>query len=302
LKLLRQTLWVPRYCFNVLAYCVRCWRGRVLAWLATALAIGAVLSMASGSELFLVLSERSLNEQARSASELQVFLSDSAQQPQVDLLEHRISSLHGVRSVTYRSKAEALRLARRSSTLATIAENTAANPFPASLVVDLSDPAAAGAVDAVASQDPATDHDVPLSYTPAQGRRLSAFLSMAQAVVVGVALAALVVASLVALVLIRSELRARRAELRILTLVGTPRPVIRLPVLLEAIALAIAGSLVAFLSLTYVGTNVVPAVNTYLPFLQLGSAAGAMQVIELATLGSSVVALGACSMLVRLPR
>ncbi len=294
--------WAPRYAFNVLVYCVRCWRGRVLAWFGSAVAIGCVLSLAAGSELFLVLSERSLNQQARSASELQVFIQDGAQQSQVDDLQHRISTMSGVRRVTYRSKTEALRLARQNTTLANIAENTTANPFPASLVVDLDEPSAASDVATAAAKDPVADHDVPASYTPAQGRRLSAFLSMAQAVVVGVALAALAVASLVALVLLRSELRARRAELRILTLVGTPRPVIRLPVLLEAIALALAGSLVAFLSLTYVGDHVVPAVNTYLPFLQLGSAAGAMQAIEVVTLTSSVLALGVCSLLVWLPR
>jgi cell division protein FtsX len=125
---------------------------------------------------------------------------------------------------------------------------------------------------------------------------------MAQAVVVGVALAALAIASLVALVLLRSEIRARRTELRILTLVGTPRPVIRFPVFMEAVALAIAGSVVASLTLSYVGDHVVPAVNQYLPFLQLGSAAGAVQVISLTTVASSVLALGVCSLLVRLPR
>jgi cell division transport system permease protein len=302
LRLVPTWIWAPRYCFNVLAYCVRCWRGRAVAWLATAVAIGAVLSLAAGSELFLVLSERSLNEQVRSASELQVFLSDDAQQGQVDQLKGRISGMHGVRSVTYRSKAEALNLARESSTLANIAANTTANPFPASLVVNLDDPAAAGTVATFAAKDPAADHDVPASYTPAQGRRLSAFLSMAQAVVVGVALAALAVASLVALVLLRSEIRARRTELRILTLVGTPRPVIRFPVFMEAVALAIAGSVVASLTLSYIGDHVVPAVNQYLPFLQLGSAAGAVQVISLTTVGSSVLALGVCSLLVRLPR
>jgi len=265
-------------------------------------AIGAVLSLASGSELFLVLSERSLNEQVRSASELQVFLADDAPKAQVDQLQSRIGAQRGVRSVAYRSKAQALSLARQNATLANIADNTSANPFPASLVVTLDDPSAAGSVVTLAAKDPATDHEVTASYTPAQGQRLSQFLSMAQAVVVGVALGALVVASLVALVLLRSEIRARRTELRILTLVGTPRPVIRFPVLMEAVALAVAGSVVAFLSLTYVGDHVVPAVNQYLPFLQLGSAAAAVQVISLATLSSSVVALGVCSLLVRLPR
>ena len=302
LRAVSRWVWAPRYCFNVMVYCVRCWRGRMVAWLATAVAIGAVLSLAAGSELFLVLSERSLNQQARSASELQVFLSDDAQQAQVDQLQARLRGQQGVRSVSYRSKAEALRLARQSSTLANIAETTNNNPFPASLVVNLDDPSVAGRVATMAAQDPAADHDVPASYTPAQGRRLSAFLSMAQAVVVGVAVAALAVASLVALVLLRSEIRARRAELRILTLVGTPRPVIRFPVFVEAVALAVAGSVVASLALSYVGDHVVPAVNQYLPFLQLGSAAAAVQIISLTTLVSSVLALGVCSLLVRLPR
>lgn len=299
---LAGALWAVRYVANVLAYCVRCWRGRVGAWLATAVAIGAVLSLAAGAELFLVLSQRSLSQQVRSASEFQVFLADDARAGQVDDLKGKIRALPGVRSVTYRGKSEALALARRNATLASIADNAPANPFPASLLVELSDPSAADRVTAVAVQDPATDRDVPSSYTPAEGRRLSAFLSMAQAVVVGVALGALAVASLVALVLLRSEIRARRAELRILTLVGTPRPVIRLPVLLEAVALAVAGSAVAALTLTLVGEHVVPAVNTYVPFLQMGSAVGAVAAIKLVTLGSSVLALGACSLLVRLPR
>jgi cell division protein FtsX len=295
-------IWAPRYVFNVLAYCVRCWRSRSVAWLATAVAIGAVLSLAAGAELFLVLSERSLSQQVRSASELQVFLADDAQPAQVDQLRGRIAGLPGVRTVVYRSKAEALNLARQNATLNNIAQNTASNPFPASLVVQLDDPSAAGRVATLAAKDPSVDRDVPASYTPAQGQRLSAFLSMAQAVVVGVALAALIVASLVALVLLRSEIRARRAELRILILVGTPRPVIRLPVLLEGLALAVTGSVVASLTLNYVGDHVVPAVNQYLPFLQLGSAADAVQLLSVTTLASSVLSLGVCSLLVRLPR
>jgi cell division transport system permease protein len=302
LRAVSRWIWAPRYAFNVLMYCIRCWRGRAFAWLATAAAIGAVLSLAAGSELFLVLSERSLNQQVRSASELQVFLNDGAQQAQVDQLKGRIAAQPGVRSVTYRSKAEALRLARKNTTLANIADSTAANPFPASLVVNLDNPSAAGSVATLAAQDPAADHDVPASYTPAQGKQLSAFLSMAQAVVVGVAVAALAVASLVALDQLRSEIRARRAELRILTLVGTPRPVIRFPVFVEAVGLGVAGSVVASLALSYVGDHVVPAVNQYLPFLQLGSAAAAVQIISLTTLVSSVLALGVCSLLVRLPR
>jgi cell division transport system permease protein len=294
--------WLPRYVLSLLAYCFRWWRGRLLAWLATALAVGAVLALAASSELFLVLAERSLTQQARSASEFQVFLADDATSEQVDALSQKISALPGVRNVSYRSKAEAMRRASQDPALKNVGAGSSDNPFPASLVVQLTVPSAAGQVAAVAEGDPAADRNVPVSYTPAEGERLSAFLSTAQALVVGIAVGALTIASLVALVLLRGEIRARRQELRILALLGTPRRVIRLPVLLEAVSLAVAGSAVAIAALFYVGGHVVPAVNTSLPFLHLGSTAYAIQVLSVATLASSVLALGVCSWLVRLPR
>jgi cell division transport system permease protein len=239
----------------------------------------------------------------QSASEFQVFLADGAQPQQVAALQQQIGNLPGVKGTRYRSKDEALGIAKRSSTLASIATaNSSDNPFPASIVVNLQDPAAADRVAAAASASKATDSQVPTSYTPTQARRISTALSLAQAVVIGIGLAALGVASLVALALIRGELRARRAELRILVLVGTPRPIIRLPVFVEAISVAVVGTVIATAALLFVGVRVVPAVNTALPFLQLGSAVEATTAIALATLVSSVLALGACSLMVRLPR
>jgi cell division protein FtsX len=294
--------WAPRYTAGVVGYCFQCWRHRALAWLATAIAVGGVLTLAANTELFVVLGERSLSTQLRAASEFQVFLADGAKQDQVDELKSHITGLPGVKKVTYRSKEEALKLARQDQSLASMAQQTSANPFPASLVVDLSDPSMAPQVSAEAQKGAATDHNVPASYTPDQARRLSAFLQLAKAVVLGIALAGLGIASFVALVLLRSEIRIRRAELRILTLVGTPRPVIRLPLLAEAVALAIAGSAIATAVLFYVGGRVEPAVDTYLPFLQLGNATQSVELISLATLASSVLALGVSSLLVRLPR
>jgi cell division transport system permease protein len=266
------------------------------------MAIGAVLSLAAGAELFLVLAERSLSQQARSASEFQVFLADDARPDQVDALSRKIGAVPGVRRVSYRSKSDALAVAQHEAALADIAAKASANPFPASLVVDLEDPAAATRVAAAAADDPSTDREVPFSYTPDQGRRLSGFLSMARAVVAGVALGALGLASLVALVLIRSEVRSRRAELSMLALVGTPRPVIRLPVLVEALSLGLVGSLIAAIAVAYAAGHLVPAVNGSLPFLQLGSGTSAVQTISLATLAGSLLALGGSSLLVRLPR
>jgi cell division transport system permease protein len=294
--------WAPRYAGSVFGYCWRFWRHRAMAWVATAAAVGAVLTVASTTELFLVLGERSLQQQLRSASEFQVFLSDGATQQQIAQLQQKLANQPGVQKVTYRDKQDAFRLARQDPNLAKLANQSGSNPFPASLVVDLSDPGVASNVSAAVEGQPATDQNVPASYTPDQAHRLNAFLSLAQAIVIGIAVAGLAVASLVALVLLRSEIRARRAELRILTLVGTPRSVIRFPLLVEAISLAIAGSVVAALVMTYVGGSIVPAVDTYVPFLQLGNAAATTGLITLATLASSVVALGGCSLFVRLPR
>jgi cell division transport system permease protein len=239
----------------------------------------------------------------QSASEFQVFLADDAQAPQIAALQQEIAGLPGVKGTRYRSKDEALGIAKRSSTLSPIATaNGSDNPFPASIVVNLQDPAAADRVAALASASSSADHQVPTSYTPSQARRLSTALSLAQAVVIGIGLAALAVASLVGLALVRGELRARRTELRILVLVGTPRPIIRLPVLVEAVSVAVFGTAIATITLLLVGVRVVPAVNSALPFLQLGSAVQATTVIALSTLVSSVLALGACSLMVRLPR
>jgi cell division transport system permease protein len=295
--------WIPAYSANLAGYCWRCWRARSLVWLGTVVAVGAILALAANAELFVVLAQRGLSAQMQSASEFQVFLADGAQPAQVTALQQQISGLQGVRSTRYRSKEEALGVAKRSGDAAVAATaNGSDNPIPASIVVSLQNPAAVDRVTAAASASPATDHQVPTSYTPSQAHRLSTALSLAQAVVVGIGLAALGVACLVGLALVRGELRARKAELEILVLVGTPRPIIRLPVFVEAVSVAVVGTAIATATLLLVGVRVVPAVNSALPFLQLGSAVQATSTIALATLLSSVVALGACSLMVRLPR
>jgi cell division transport system permease protein len=265
--------------------------------------VGAILALAANAELFVFLAQRGLSAQMRSASEFQVFLADGAQPQQVAALQQQIDGLPGIRGSRYRSKEEALGIAKQSSTLAGIATTSGSdNPFPASIVVNLRDPAAADRVAILATSSPAADRQVPTSYTPSQAHRLSTALSVAQAVVIGIGLAALAVATLVGLALVRGELRARRTELRILVLVGTPRPIIRLPVLIEALSVAVFGTAIATATLLLVGVRVVPAVNAALPFLQLGSAVQATTTIALVTLVSSVLALGACSLMVRLPR
>jgi hypothetical protein len=81
-----------------------------------------------------------------------------------------------------------------------------------------------------------------------------------------------------------------------------PRTVIRLPLLIQALSVALAGSLPAIASLQYVGRHVVPAMDQSLPFLRLGDPAQVLVSLSVATLAASCLALAPCAMLVRLPR
>ena len=293
--------WAPRYTSGVLAYCWRCFRARLLPWIGTTLAIGIILAVAANTELVLVLAQRSLAAQARSASEFQVFLAGNATPQQVQSLEGQIAQLNGVRSVHYVSKAQALAQAQQNPAIADIG-SAANNPYPASILVNLQSPAASAQVTAVAVKSPAVDKSLPTSYTPHEAKRLNAALNWANGIVIGIGVAALLIASLISMVLIRAEVRSRRAELRILSLVGAPRQVIRLPLLFESLSLAVAGTVLAVSSLVVVGTRLVSGTNSYLPFLQLAAPNLTLLEISVATLVGSTVTLGICSLLVRLPR
>lgn len=291
-----------RYGRSVLGYCWRTWRQRPLAWLATVLAVGALLSAAAGVQLLVTLAQRSLGQQVSSASEIQVFLNDRDQPDQVTELKATLEKVPGVRSVEYRSKEQALALARSDGQLEALAQSAGGNPFPASLVVHTSSPAVATRVAAIARASAAADPQVPTSFTAEEGRKLASALRIAQISAWVLSAGALGLATLVGLVLMRSELRTHRAELAILGLLGTPRTVIRLPVMAEAVSVALVGSALAALSLLLIVHQVVPVLNSALPFLQLAYSGSTGNQIALLTVGASVAVLGASSACLRLPR
>jgi cell division transport system permease protein len=263
-------------------------------------AVTVLLALAASAQLIFLVGQRSLNHQLNAASQIQVFLDDGATPDQVSALEQALRGTKGVKQVSYFSKAQALAAARKDSSLSQFTDFTSGNPYPASLVVDMSTPQAAARVIATAKGQSAVDPKVPTSYTPAQASQLQAALSIAGAIIV--ALLALAVAGFVGLILMRGELRSRRAELRILALVGTPRVVIRLPVLIEALSIAVVATLGAAICLRYTQAQVLPAINSNLPFLQLRSAGGDWTSIVAVTLAASVLIFAGSSLLVRLPR
>jgi len=297
-----RSLWPLRYAGTLCSYSWRWQRRRISTWFVTAAVLGVVLSVAAAVQLVVWLGERSLAGQLRSASEMQVFVADGATADQQAALRARLASVPGVSDVTFRSKGEAASRALRDPQLASLAGASEGNPFPASFVLRMRDPGVARQVLRVVSADPAVDPKIPASYTAAQAQRLSAALAAMRFAAVTLDVVALGVGAVVALALLRSEIRARREELRILTLVGVPRLVIRVPLVVQVLSVAVAGSALAVLSLTYIGQHVVPAIDESLPFLRLGDPGNAFGTLAVGTVAASCAALLPCALLVRLPR
>ncbi|HXM57440.1 MAG TPA: permease-like cell division protein FtsX [Candidatus Dormibacteraeota bacterium] len=295
-------LWPFRYVVTLCSYSWRWQRRRMSTWLVTAAVLGVVLSVAAAVQLVVWLSERSLAGQLQSASEMQVFLADDATADQQAALRARLVVVPGVSNVAFRSKAEAAARATRDPQLAPLAGASQGNPFPASFVLRMHDPGVAPRVLQALAGDPAVDPKIPASYTAAQAQRLSSALGAMRFVAGALDAIALGVGAIVALALLRGEIRARKDELRVLTLVGVPKAVIRVPLLLQVLSLAVAGSALAAGSLLYIGRNVIPAMDASLPFLRLGDPTQAFGTLSVGTLAASCLALIPCALLVRLPR
>ncbi|HYW25943.1 MAG TPA: permease-like cell division protein FtsX [Terriglobales bacterium] len=297
-----MTLWPLRYIGTLGAYSWRWQRRRLTTWFVTAVVLGVVLSVAAAVQLVVWLGERSLAGQLQSASEMQVFVTDGATPDQQAALKTKLAGVSGVSRVTYRSKAEAAARATRDPQLAPLAGASEGNPFPASFVLEMRDPGIAPRVLRTVSGDPAVDPKIPASYTAAQAQHLNSALGAMKFIAGALDLVALGVGAVVALALLRGEVRARREELRILTLVGVPRLVIRVPLVVQVLSVAVAGSALAIVSLVYIGQHVVPAIDQSLPFLRLGDPRDAFSMLAVGTLAASCAALVPCALLVRLPR
>jgi cell division transport system permease protein len=293
---------VPRYFASVAEYCWRCWRRRWTAWLGSAVAIAALLTLSSAAALFLVTGSRNVDQQARSASTVRIFLRDAASAAQVQALKSRVSTLSGVQRVSYLNKNEALAEADNDPRLKRITDAIGGNPFPASLVVDVKDFSSASNVTQVAAADPAADPQVPTSFTAAQAAHLNGFVAASRWTLAVIGMAVLALCALVITALLRGEIRQRKSELRILTLFGTPRLVVRVPMLFEGISIAVLGSATAALITNNLGANALASVNSYLSFLQLQPTATELHAINIATLGASVAASSFASFFTRLPR
>jgi cell division transport system permease protein len=180
--------------------------------------------------------------EASQASLLHVYLSDNATSDEVTALQSHLTHDSRVAGVTYVSKADALQRAQSIPGLPQLAGASDANPFPASLDVQMKSIDDVAGVDAMVRNDIAVDPSYPTSYDKGAYQRI-------QAVLLGLAVAGFVFLALLGFVAvtvtvnsIRAAIHSRRDEIRIMQLVGAPRWMVRGPFVVEgAITGALAG-------------------------------------------------------------
>jgi cell division transport system permease protein len=198
--------------------------------------------------------------QATDAAVLHVYLRDDARQQDVDALRTRLAADRRVDSVSYTSRAEALKRAQHRPGLPDLAGAAEDNPFPASLDVRLHSVQDVGALASSVGADPAIDPILPTSYNPGAYERIQKGLAVV-AVAGGAFLLLLgFVAIAVTANSIRTAIFARQPEVSIMQLVGAPRWMVRGPFLVEGaltggIAGLVAGAVTLVLSLAAVAAG-----------------------------------------------
>ncbi len=210
---------------------------------------------------------------------IQAFLSDDADQADVESYQAEIESWDNVESVTYKTKDQALEEFRTSMSNRNAADAVTAldgeNPLPASLVVRVLD---AQEVESTAQRimdDPAFAEICDDSSNPAgdvqygQGT-VERLLSLASYIRIA-AVALVILLTFVAFVFINNTIRlaitARRREIGIMRLVGASNGFIRGPFIMEGTVEAIIGALLAIAALAVGANTLLPELQQNLSFL-----------------------------------
>ena len=236
---------------------------------------------------------------------INAFISDDADQADVQAFEAELKTWNNVKSVTYKDKDDAL--AEYTSKMSGNADATMSaldgqNPLPASIDVELSDPKM---VEDVAAQieanntfqkicDNPSDPSDSLRYGEKTVDRLFQLTSYVR--VIGVALVGLLI--FIALVFINNTIRlailARRKEIAIMRLVGASNGFIRGPFLMEGALHAIVGAALAIGTLEVLRNLALPKLQdalTWLP-IDLSASTFVMFYVLLAVFGLVIGLIG----------
>ena len=206
------------------------------------------------------------------------YLSDDVSDPQISSLTSEIKGIDGVSGVSYVSKDQALENFRAMSSNPEIVDQLdGANPLPASLTIELSDPqmveSVAGQIVENSTFKKACDEPSNPADSLKYGQKTVERLFQLTSYVRYIGLALIVLLIFIAMVFINNTIRlailARRKEIAIMRLVGASNGFIRGPFLMEGAMHAIIGSLLAIGSIELIRRVALPKVQSALTFLPM---------------------------------
>jgi cell division transport system permease protein len=225
------------------------WRERgsnALAVVAIALAI-----LVLGGVLLISVNVQRLVAEWSSAAEFSVFLRDDATSEQRGALEAMIDSSGVAAGREYVSKAQALARFRRDfAELASLASSLESNPFPASVEVRVRpDPQSSERAQSLVARLAAAPGVADVRYDREWLSRVTAALDAVRGI--GAVLGGVMVlaAALTVATVVRLTLHARRDEIEIMQLVGSPYAFIRGPFVAEGLLQGGLGALLAVAAL-----------------------------------------------------
>ena len=206
------------------------------------------------------------------------YLTDDVSASQVSSLTSEIKSIDGVSGVSYVSKDQALENFRAMSSNPEIVDQLdGANPLPASLTIELSDPqmveSVAGQIVENSTFKKACDEPSNPADSLKYGQKTVERLFQLTSYVRYIGLALIVLLIFIAMVFINNTIRlailARRKEIAIMRLVGASNGFIRGPFLMEGAMHAIIGSLLAIGGIELIRRVALPKVQSALTFLPM---------------------------------
>ena len=225
------------------------WRSRgSSAFAITAIALAMIVL---GALLLVTWNVERVVERWTTAAEFSVFLSDDATSEQRGAIEAAIDGSGVTAGREYVSKAAALQRFRQEfAELATLASGFDDNPFPASVEVRVhADAERTGGADALVKELAALPGVADVRYDRQWLARLTEGLRTVRAA--GLVIVALMVmaAAVTVATVVRLGLYARRAEIEIMELVGSPLAFIRGPFIAEGVLQGGIGAVVALVFL-----------------------------------------------------
>jgi cell division transport system permease protein len=267
----------------ILAAGYRNW-SRNLAGTMPALASIALLALLAGVAAVSALALSTLGAaQANQATILHVYLRDDATPIQVGALEASLRGDGRVVAVAYVSKSDALARADRRPGMPQLVTASGTNPFPASVDVRARSLSDVKSLAETVSTAPGVDANYPDSYDPGTYTRLQQVLRTLSLVGGGLLLLLVAIAAAVTAGSIRSTLLARRDEVEVMWLVGSPPWMIRAPFLVEGALIGGTGAAVG--SILTVGLTAAAlhaqatAMSAFLPGVTDAALAGLMIVL-----------------------